>query len=332
MPKPAFELADIFRQHGPAYRASHPMASQPRRVMRAIEVCRTAALGGHVEQCGQCVHTRIAYNSCRNRHCPKCQNTERLRWLENRKAQLLSVEYFQVVFTIPEELRVLSQLFRRLFLPALQNAFHPGRLQFFGKLAPLADKSAFLAYLAPWRERDWVVYAKPPFGSPEQVLAYLGRYTHRVAISHQRLLNVKQSEVTFQSKDYRHRHKQKSRRMTLTADEFIRRFLIHTLPPGFQRIRHFGFLANRFRKEKLALCRQLLVIPGTGLLPGPAQCLSFGQTSQASPLPAAPCPQCRTGLMVRIGFVPAYCWPAKPPPNRSCCKGPHISRSSRTLP
>jgi hypothetical protein len=188
--------------------------------------------------------------------------------------------------------RVLSQLFRRLFLPALQNAFHPGRLQFFGKLAPLADKSAFLAYLAPWRERDWVVYAKPPFGSPEQVLAYLGRYTHRVAISHQRLLNVKQSEVTFQSKDYRHRHKQKSRRMTLTADEFIRRFLIHTLPPGFQRIRHFGFLANRFRKEKLALCRQLLVIPGTGLLPGPAQCLSFGQTSQASPLPAAPCPQC----------------------------------------
>jgi len=309
--------------------------------MRAIEVCRTAALGGHVEACSQCDFTRIAYNSCRNRHCPKCQNTERAKWLENRKAELLPVPYFHVVFTIPEQLariafynkevvygilfrtvsetlltlardpqhlgaeigffavlhtwgqnllhhphlhcvvpggglapgyerwvgskprflihvHVLSSLFRRLFLEALQEAFNEGKLQLLGELEPLRDRQAFARYLAPWSKRKWVVYAKKPFGGPQQALAYLGRYTHRVALSNERIQQVHQGRVTFQWKDYRHKHRDNSRSMTLEAGEFIRRFLIHTLPPGFQRIRHFGFLANRHRREKLALCRQLL--------------------------------------------------------------------------
>jgi predicted Zn-ribbon and HTH transcriptional regulator len=393
MSRPAFELAGIFRQYGEIYRKAHKLSLEQLRVMRAIEVCRTASLGGHVEKCGQCDYTQISYNSCRNRHCPKCQNTERAKWLESRKAELLPVEYFHVVFTIPEELarvafhnkevvcgilfraaaetlltiardpkhlgaeigffavlhtwgqnlqhhphvhcvvpgggigpdherwiscppgfflpvRVLSRVFRRLFLEAVDAAFAEGKLQFFGELESLAVPSAFTQYLAPLRQKEWVVYAKPPFGGPQQALEYLGRYTHRVALSNDRLLAVGNGEVTFQWNDYRHKHKQNSRVMTLASDEFIRRFLGHTLPPHFQRIRHFGFLANRHRKEKLALCRKLLTTPVTALLPGAAQCLIL--LAALTILPPARCPKCETGMMVRIGFVPAYRWPTRP--------------------
>jgi hypothetical protein len=362
--------------------------------MRAVEVCRTATLGGHVETCSQCDFTRIAYNSCRNRHCPKCQNTQRTKWLESRKAELLPVEYFHVVFTIPEEaariafynpevvysilfrtaaetlltiardpqhlgceigffailhtwgqnllhhphvhcvvpggglspdydrwisclpgfflpVRVLSRLFRRLFPEALQEAFAAGKLQFFGEIESLKLETAFRAFLAPLHECEWVVYAKPPFGGAQQALEYLGRYTHRVALSNDRLLAVGQDEVTFQWKDYRHQHKQNSRRMTLDADEFIRRFLIHVMPPGFQRIRHFGFLANRFRKQKLALCRKLLSAPVTELLPSVEQCLLV--LAAIAPAPSHGCPQCGAGVMVRTTILPAYRWPSAPP-------------------
>jgi hypothetical protein len=362
--------------------------------MRAIEVCRTAALGGHVEQCGQCQHTRIAYNSCRNRHCPKCQNTDRAKWLAARQAELLPVEYFHVVFTLPEQLariafqnkqvaynilfaaasttlrtiardpkhlgaeiglfailhtwgqnlhhhphlhcvvpgggicpdsdrwiacrpgfflpvRVLSRLFRRLFLEALDHAFAAGKLHFFGELEALNEAASFAQYLAPVRQAEWVVYAKPPFGGPQRVLDYLGRYTHRVAISNHRLLDIQNGQVTFQWKDYRHKHKQKSRAMTLDAHEFIRRFLVHTLPDGFQRIRHFGFLTNRHRREKLALCRTLLTNPITGLLPQPTPCSLLPRALTAPQI--IHCPQCKVGVMIRLGFVPAYLWPARPP-------------------
>jgi hypothetical protein len=392
--RPAFELAGIFRQHGETYRRAHKLPLRQLRAMRAIEVCRTAALGGHVEKCGQCDYSRISYNSCRNRHCPKCQNTERARWLESRKAELLPVEYFHVVFTIPEELariafynpevvygilfrtagetlltiardpkhlgaeigffailhtwgqnllhhphlhcvvpggglspdherwipcrpgfflpvRVLSALFRRLFLEAIEKAFHNGKLQFFGELEALAQFSAWAAYLAPLRQRPWVVYAKPPFGGSQQALEYLGRYTHRVALSNERLLAVKDDRVTFQWKDYRHKHKQNSRVMTLDSEEFIRRFLIHTLPPGFQRIRHFGFLANRHRIEKLELCRKLLTSPATTLLPDSILCLAL--LHAVTMRPPALCPQCKTGVLIRLHVLAVYRWPERPP-------------------
>jgi hypothetical protein len=394
VPRPAFELAAIFRQYGQGFRDHHPLSRQQLRVMRAIEVCRTAALGGHVEACSQCDFTRISYNSCRNRHCPKCQNKERAQWLERRKGELLPVEYFHVVFTIPEPLapiafhnqevvygllfraasetlltiardpqhlgaeigffavlhtwgqnllhhphlhcvvpggglspghqrwigcrpgfflpvRVLSRLFRRRFLEALEEAFANGALSFFGAIEALADRAKFDQYLAPLRQKDWVIYAKPPFGGPAQVLEYLGRYTHRVAISNDRLLAVGNGQVTFRWKDYRSKDKQKSRTMTLSADELIRRFLLHTLPARFQRIRHFGILANRHRKQNLALCRQLLSDPCTELLPGVAQCLLLAAalTSQ----PPACCPACGRGALVRIQTLPAYRWPTKPP-------------------
>ena len=394
MPRPAFELAGIFRNYGEAYRRDHPLPLPALRVMRAIEVCRTAALGGHVEKCGQCDYTRISYNSCRNRHCPKCQNTERATWLESRKAELLPVEYFHVVFTLPEQLariafhnrkalytilfgsasetllriardpqhlgaeigffailhtwgqnllhhphihcvipggglspdqqrwiacrpgfflpvRVLSRLFRRLFLEAVEKAFQAGTLQFPGEIGPLQEPAAFLQYLAPLREMEWVVYAKPPFGGPQQALAYLGRYTHRVAISNQRLLEVKDGQVTFQWKDYRRQDPHQSGTLTLEAGEFIRRFLIHTLPPGFQRIRHFGFLTNRHRKQKLALCRRLLNPPAAELLPSATQCRVL-LTALTTP-PPVQCPNCKTGVLIRLGSTPAYRWPARPP-------------------
>ncbi|HKW68470.1 MAG TPA: IS91 family transposase [Terriglobales bacterium] len=392
MSRPALELADIFRLHGAAYRAAHRLRRSQLRVMRAIEVCRTATLGGHVEQCSQCSHFRIAYNSCRNRHCPKCQNTERARWLQRRTAELLPVPYFHVVFTLPTELatiafynqelvygmlfrlaaqtllaiaadpkhlgaeigffailhtwgqnllfhphlhcvvpggglspdrhswiscrpgfflpvRVLSRLFRRLFLEALQQAYQSGKLRFFGKLQPLQHPARFAAYLARARQAEWVVYAKPPFGGPQQVLAYLGRYTHRVAISNQRLLAHQHDTVTFQWKDYRRHGRQKSRVMTLAADEFIRRFLVHTLPDRFQRIRHFGLLANRYRREKLARCRQLLLHPITKLLPPSAA--SRELTANFACSSELRCPRCGASLVVHS--LPHYRWPAQPP-------------------
>ena len=398
MPRPTLEVADIFRQHGAAYRQAHRLAVGQSRVMRAIEICRTAALGGHVEKCGHCAATRNAYNSCRNRHCPKCQGAERVKWLESRKDELLPVEYFHVVFTVPEQIaqiafynkekvynilfraaaetlltiagdpkhlgagigffavlhtwgqnllhhphlhcvvpggglsldherwiacrpgfflpvRVLSRLFRRLFLQPLDQAFQDGDLQLFGDLAPLRNPSAFAAYLAPLRQAEWVVYSKPPFGGPQQVLEYLGRYTHRVAISNQRLVSLQDGRVTFQWKDYRHQRKQKSKTMTVDAAEFIRRFLIHTLPRGFQRIRHFGFLANCHRKDKLALCRSLLIAPVLDLLPQPGPSRQFRQGITAPSIPL--CSRCGIGTMVRIAVLPSYRWPATPPSNTS---------------
>jgi len=360
--------------------------------MRAIETCRTAVLGGHLEKCDRCDATRHAYNSCRNRHCPKCQGSDRAKWLENRKEELLPVEYFHVVFTMPEQIariafhnketvynilfktasetlltiagdpkhlgaglgffailhtwgqnllhhphlhcvvpggglspdherwiacrpgfflpvRVLSELFRRLFLGALEKAFQNGELRFFGELEPLAEACAFTAFLAPLRGAEWVVYARPPFGGPLQALAYLGRYTHRVAISNHRLLSCEGGKVSFQWKDYKHESRQKV--MTIEADEFIRRFLIHTLPPGFQRIRHFGFMANCHRKAKLELCGKLLIAPIAGLLPQPAECRQMLESITETP--GRCCPECGIGTMVRIAVLPSYRWPASPP-------------------
>jgi hypothetical protein len=384
-------VADIFRQHGPAYRAAHSLPLGQLRVMRAIEVCRTATLGGHIEKCGHCDHTRQAYNSCRNRHCPKCQTLARAKWLESRTAELLPVEYFHVVFTLPERIaeiafynqevvyailfraasetlltiaadpkhldadigffgilhtwgqnllhhphvhfvvpgggisrdgqrwnrcrpgfflpvKVLSRLFRRLFLEQLTKAFQQNQLQFPGTLEALQPATAFTACLASQATREWVVYAKPPFGGPQQVLEYLGRYTHRVAISNQRLQSLEHGNVTFQWKDYRQQDQQKSRRMTLASGEFIRRFLIHTLPNGFPRIRYFGFLANRHRKAKLKRCRELLRHPILELLP---HIPSERQTRIEKVIP--PCPKCQIGIMIRIGFLPPYRWPERPP-------------------
>lgn len=340
--RPALEVADIFRRHGPAYRAAHDghLGRVERRVMSAIALCRTAALGGHVESCGDCAHSRIAYNSCRNRHCPKCQGGARDAWLSARQADLLPLAYFHVVFTLPAEVaamafqnkaqvyailfdavaetlktigadprhlggelgfiailhtwgqalthhphihclvpggalsfdherwipcqprfflpvHVLSSLFRRLFLERLKAAYADGRLRFFGALSALNEAHAFTDALRPLRAERWIVYAKPPFGSPQHVLAYLGRYTHRVAIANSRLVSAEATTVTFRWRDYRHGNAPKL--MSLDAGEFIRRFLLHSLPDGFHRIRHYGFLANGCRRTRLARIRQLLV-------------------------------------------------------------------------
>jgi hypothetical protein len=398
MPRPALEVADIFRKYGAAYREAHRLPLEQLRVMRAIEICRTAALGGHLEKCATCAEERNAYNSCRNRHCPKCQGSERAKWLESRKAELLPVEYFHVVFTLPEKIaqiafynkevvynilfqataetlltiagdpkhlgagigffavlhtwgqnllhhphlhcvvpggglspdherwiacspgfflpvRVLSSLFRRLFLEELEDSFYQGHLRFPGSIEALQETFAFANLLRSQEEQDWVVYAKPPFGGPQQAIDYLGRYTHRVAISNQRLLSDQDGRVSFQWKDYKHENKQNSKIMTVDADEFVRRFLIHTLPPRFQRIRHFGFLANCHRKAKLALCRELLIVSITELLPQPADCHQLLEAITEKEF--HPCPHCGIGTMIRIGILPRYPWPAVPPSDTS---------------
>ena len=338
------EVADIFRRHGAAYRQAHAhhLGRTERRVMAAVEACRTPALGGHAEQCADCGFVRYAYNSCRDRHCPKCQGLARAEWLEARQAELLPAPYFHVVFTVPAPIanitfhnkaivygilfhaaaqalrdiardprylgaeigavavlhswgqalhfhphlhciipgggisldqtrwiacrpgfflpvRVLSRRFRDLFVQRLRAAYAGGRLRLPGVLAALADPAAFAARADELGRSEWVVFAKPPFAEPEQVLGYLARYTHRVAIANSRLLGLEDGQVSFTWKDYREGGKTKT--MTLSADEFIRRFLQHTVPDGFHRIRHFGFLANRHRAEKLALCRALLAAP-----------------------------------------------------------------------
>lgn len=342
--RPALEVADVFRRHGDVFRRDHQghLGRVERRVMTAIETCRTASLGGHVEQCGDCGLVRCAYNSCRNRHCPKCQGLARAEWLEARQAELLPVPYYHVVFTLPAlaaeisfqnkrvayailfraaadalrnvaadprhlgaevgavallhswgqtlqhhphlhcivpggglspdqtrwipcrpgfflPVRVLSRRFRTLFLERLKTAFETGALRFSGALAALAGPTAFAERLCGLRGFEWVVYAKRPFAGPGQVLAYLGRYTHRVAIANSRLTGITDGHVSFTWKDYRHHGE--TRIMTLTANEFMRRFLLHTVPDGFHRIRHFGFLANGHRATKLALCRGLLAAP-----------------------------------------------------------------------
>ncbi len=343
MDRPTLEVADIFRRYGDAYRdeAGPSLSTAQRRVMTAIETCRTAALGGHVEQCDTCGHQRLAYNSCRNRHCPKCQSLARAAWVEQRTTEVLDCEYFHVVFTVPAPIaaialqnkalvygalfrataetlrtiaadpkhlgaeigffavlhtwgqtlvhhphlhcvvpggglspdgtrwiacrpgfflpvRVLSRLFRRLFLEQLEAAFTAGTLHLAGSLHALRDPHAWARYLAPVRQVEWVVYAKRPFAGPQQVLDYVGRYTHRVAISNERIRDIDHDEVRLTYKDYRADPAQSVKTMTLAATEFIRRFLLHVLPLGFHRIRYYGFLAPRHRAEKLTRCRQLL--------------------------------------------------------------------------
>jgi hypothetical protein len=385
MDRPKLEVADVLRRYGEAYREQHAasLSTAQRRVMSAIELCRTAALGTHLERCDQCSYERTCYDSCRNRHCPKCQSLARAQWIEDRQSELLDTEYFHVVFTLPEEIaaiayqnkevvydilfratsetlrtiaadpkhlgaeigffavlhswgqnlmfhphlhcvvpggglspdgdrwvscrpgfflpvRVLSRLFRRLFLELLQKAFDDHQLHFFSSLQHLQDASAFSAYLAPLRPAEWVVYAKPPFAGPMQVLDYVGRYTHRVAISNHRLLDIEDGQVQFRYKDYRNDNQQKV--MPLSADEFIRRFLLHVLPDGFHRIRYYGFLSNRHRQEKLERCRQLL---------------GMASAEEATPATQSPkdyrdryeeltgvslrrCPVCRRGRMIRM--------------------------------
>jgi hypothetical protein len=377
-----YELAAIFRQHGERYRATRRLSRQQRRVMRAIELCRTSALGGHAEKCSRCDYARNSYNSCRNRHCPKCQGADRLKWLESRQGELLPVEYFHVVFTLPEPIariafynpqtvygilfraaaetlltiardpkhlgaeigffgilhtwgqnllhhphvhfvvpgggiapngqwvqcrpgfflpvRVLSRLFRRLFLQAIHKAFEKDQLQFFGELAALKAPVDFRTYLDPVSHAEWVVYAKKPFGGPQTAIQYLARYTHRVALSNDRILGVSQGRVTFRWKDYRGKDRHKTRTMTLDAEEFIRRFLIHVLPPGFQRIRYFGLMANRHRKDTLARCRQLLTSEADQLLPSIAQCQAARRDLKMCE--PARCPQCRAGILVRVAL------------------------------
>jgi hypothetical protein len=372
--RPALEVADIFRGHGPAWRranAGHVSLGQL-RVMSAIETCRTAALGGHVARCEDCAHTQIAYNSCHNRHCPKCQGAAAKEWLADREAELLPVAYYHVVFTLPAPIadiayqnkaviydilfkaaaetlitiaadpkhlgarigltavlhswgsalthhphvhmivpgggisldgqrwiscrpgfflpvRVLSRLFRRLFLEKLAATHETGRLHFFADRAPLAERHAFAAYLAPLRRIEWVVYAKRPFAGPQTVLAYLSRYTHRVAIANSRLIAFDDKGVTFRWKDYRAKARQRQKLMTLASHEFIRRFLIHVLPSGFHRIRHYGLFANGGRTENLARARQLLGI-------SPKQ--SEPSDPDEPPMHALPCPCCGGRMIV----------------------------------
>jgi hypothetical protein len=343
MPRPKLEVADIFRAHGPAYRRDHAghLNLLQLKVMSAIETCRTAALGGHVAACAKCDHQHIAYNSCRNRHCPKCQGAASREWMAARIEDLLPVEYFHVVFTLPAQIadmayqnkaavygllfkasaqtlltiaadpkhlggrigmtsvlhtwgsammhhphvhvivpggglspdgtrwvacrpgfflpvKVLSRLFRRLFLEGLVKLHEAGKLAFFGDLVELEDPDTFAAHLAPLRKTDWVVYAKPPFGGPEAVLAYLSRYTHRVAISNHRLVGADADTVAFRWKDCRIKRGDRMKTMRLPTVEFIRRFLIHVLPSGFHRIRHTGFLANGIRRDRIERIRRLL--------------------------------------------------------------------------
>ncbi|WP_026177568.1 IS91 family transposase [Thiobacillus denitrificans] len=374
----ALEVADIFRVHGPAWRQAEcgHLSRGQLKVMSAIEQCRSAALGGHVLHCNACEHTEIAYNSCRNRHCPKCQGTAARRWLEARQADLLPVDYYHVVFTLPAPIsaiaytnkaviyallfevaaetlrtiaadpkhlgahigvtlvlhtwgsalthhphvhgivpggglspngtrwvsckpgfflpvRVLSRLFRRRFLEALETAYRSGQLQFFGDYAQLADATVFADWLQPLRKCEWVVYAKRPFAGPAAVLAYLSRYTHRVAISNSRLIALDERGVSFRWKDYRAKGRTRYKSMTLSADEFMRRFLLHVLPGGFHRIRHYGLLANSGRRDHLAKVRELLHVvanadadsPGTDAAPNVAQ-------------PTFVCPDCGAAMIV----------------------------------
>ena len=386
MPRSGPEVANVVRRYGDAHRAQHgaSLSTAQRRVMTAIELCRTAALGGHVEQCDQCGHQRISYCSCRNRHCPKCQSLARAQWLEDRRAELLPTQYFHVVLTLPEEIaaiahqnkatiygilfsaaaetlqtiaadpkhlgaeigffavlhtwgqtltlhphlhcvvtggglspdggrwiscrpafflpvRVLSRLFRRLFLGRLQKAFDAGKLRFFSSLEPLRDYRAFRRYLAPVRQAPWVVYAKPPFAGPEQVLEYVGRYTHRVAISNNRLRDIDNGRVSFAWKDYRDHNRQKD--MTLAADEFIRRFLLHVLPEGFHRSRYYGLLGNRHRAQKLARCRELLGMTKSEPAHSQAEHDYRCRCEELTGHSLTQCPVCRQGRMIIIKAI-----------------------------
>jgi hypothetical protein len=389
MDRPRLEVADVFRRYGETYRQQHGASMSPaqRRVMTAIEVCRTAALGGHLERCDQCGHERNCFNSCRDRHCPKCQSLARAQWIEDRQSELLEVPYFHVVFTVPEEIaavayqnkkvvygilfhgtaetlttiaadpkhlgaqigffavlhswgqnllfhphlhcvvpgggpspdgqrwvscrrpdfflpvRVLSRLFRRLFLERLEKAFDSGKLQFFSALEPLRERNAFVQHLDRAKDSEWVVYAKRPFAGPQQVLDYVGRYTHRVAISNNRLLDIENDQVRFQWKDYRKGDQVTT--MTLSADEFIRRFLLHVLPDGLQRIRYYGFLGNRYRHERLEECRRLLGMQPPSPHPAPPPEQDYrDRYEDLTGCSLRQCPQCQRGRMVRVAILP----------------------------
>ena len=385
---PALEVADIFRVHGPAWRqqqAGHLSLGQL-KVMSAIEQCRTAALGGHALRCDACDHEEISYNSCRNRHCPKCQVRAAQRWLEARQADLLPVEYYHVVFTLPEPIsaiaytnkamiyrllfdvaaetlttiaadpkhlgaqigatlvlhtwgsalthhphvhgivpgggisrkgehwvacrrgfflpvRVLSRLFRRRFLEELEKLHLANQLKFFGEYAGLEEASTFRRWLAPLRSCEWVVYAKRPFAGPEAVLAYLSRYTHRVAISNRRLVAMDEDGVSFRWKDYRAKGRTRHKTMALAPEEFMRRFLLHVLPSGFHRIRHYGLLANAGRREILSSVRTLLDVP-------PPEPIS--NETAVTPAPAFVCRCC--GATMRVVEVVRRSQPIRAPP------------------
>ncbi len=387
MAQPLWEVADIFRDHGPAWRHDRALSPGSLKAMSAIERCRSSELGGHVLRCDQCDEMQIAYNSCRNRHCPKCQSSAAKRWLEDRQADLLPVEYYHLVFTLPASIghiacqnpalvydllfktaaqtlrmiaadpkhlgvkvgmtavlhtwgsalthhphlhcivpgggldpegqwkpckpgfflpvRVLSRLFRRLFLEQLA-ILHP-QLEFYGKIEPLADAQAFRACLDPVRKIEWVVYARRPFSGPKAVLQYLSRYTHRIAISNSRIIDYDQHTVTFKWKDYRVKGKRRFKTMTIPVDEFIRRFLIHVLPARFHRIRHFGLLANHQRKQNLQTIRQRLGENETtqaDLETSPVQ-------EQESKPPAFVCRTCGTPLII----IEILGRPPRGPPN-----------------
>jgi hypothetical protein len=384
MAQPTCEVADVFRRYGDLYRQAHAgvLSSAQRRVMTAIETCRTAALGGHVEQCDACGHQRIAYNSCRNRHCPKCQSLARAQWIEARHGELLDCEYFHVVFTVPEAIaaiavqnkrllytllfratadtlrtiaadprhlgaelgffavlhtwgqtllhhphlhcvipggglspdggqwiacrpgfflpvRVLSRLFRRLFLEHLEAAYEANTLRLDGSLGALCDRVSWSRALASLRGVEWVVYAKRPFAGPQQVIEYVGRYTHRVAISNNRLLTLDGGHVRFTYTDYR-RESAPRNVMTLAADEFIRRFLLHVLPRGFHRIRYYGFLGARHRRTKLARCRHLLGSSAAMPLVTTAATDYRDRTHALTGVSLRTCPACHHGQMITL--------------------------------
>jgi len=400
--RPRLEVADVFHRHGADWRcanAGHVSLGQL-QVMSAIEQCRSAALGGHVERCEDCGHSRIAYNSCRNRHCPKCQGAAATDWLAAREADLLPVAYFHVVFTLPAEIapiayqnkavvydllfraaaetllsiaadpkhlgarigatavlhtwgsamthhphvhmivpgggisldgthwvrckpgfllpvRVLSRLFRRLFLEALAGAHTAGRLAFFGQIEDLCRREAFAAHLAPLKRKNWFVYAKPPFSGPEAVLAYLARYTHRVAIANSRLIALDERGVTFRYKDYRRNGQARYRTMTLSAEEFIRRFLLHVLPKGFHRIRHYGLLASAGCKANIARAKQLMAAAMPAVDPPAAHDAADPQTTTDH---RPPCPCCG-GRMIIVQIFARSAAPRGPP---SCEAGVSI--------
>ncbi len=399
MPRERLEVADIFRAHGAAWRkanAGHVSLMQM-KVMSAIERCRTAALGGHVAACADCDHRLIAYNSCRNRHCPKCQGAAAREWLAARQAELLPVPYFHVVFTLPAPiadiatqnkavvydillkaaaetlitiaadtkhlgarigitavlhtwgsamthhphvhmivpgggiaaegerwiacrpgfflpLRVLSRLFRRLFLERLTAAHQAGRLTFFGKHQCLVDAKAFARYVSPLRKVEWVVYAKRPFAGPEAVLAYLSRYTHRVAIANSRLIALDDKGVSFRWKDYRAKARERYKTMILETPEFIRRFLLHVLPPGFHRIRHYGLFANGGRAKNLARVRELLQVPAPQDKTDPDTRTDDPGTNAGQTL-KQPCPCCGGPMIIIETFEPGHP-PRAPPPRK----------------
>ena len=401
MRRPRLEVADVFHRHGADWRranAGHVSLGQL-QVMSAIEQCRSAALGGHVERCKDCGHSRIAYNSCRNRHCPKCQGGAAQDWLAARQADLLPVGYFHVVFTLPAEIApiayqnkavvydllfraaadtlltiaadpkhlgarigatavlhtwgstmthhphvhmivpgggisldgtrwvrcrpgfllpvpVLSRLFRRLFLAALADAHAAGRLAFFGKIEDLHRRQAFAAHLAPLKRKKWFVYTKPPFAGPEAVLAYLARYTHRVAISNSRLVSLNERGVTFRFKDYRRSGRARFDTMTLMPNEFIRRFLLHVLPKRFHRIRHYGLLASATCKANVARAKELLAAPLPSIDPSPEHDDPDAPTGAAADH-RPPCPCCGGRMIIVERFGPGGAPRAPPSPQSS---------------